>query len=832
MWRNYLTVAVRALAKSRTYSIINIAGLAIGMAACLMILLFIRYETSYDRWIPDAENTYQFQTYYPNPSDGRPPLHLQMSSYITAERLKKDFPQVEKTVYVLGGSPVIAKNGEVETAENYLAVDGDFLSVVNLPLVRGSRNALSVNDTAVMTQSEALKQFGTEDVVGRTLTLIQKGQKHDYRITGVLKDIPKNSHLKANAFVRRDFPSYFASEQQFLTCWGCQSGWVYAKLKPGTDPKTIEAALPAWEKRNIPDDMSSGIRYNAGDETDWHLANVKDIHLGIAQDGVMTPGNDKKSIATFAIIAALILGMAVVNFINLATARASQRAREVALRKVLGANRRQLIVQFVGESILMSAVAMLLALALLELVIRPFAAFLDADLTFNYLGAGGILLPALGLMLLVGVAGGLYPAFFLSRFQPAQVLKANRSAAETPGSGRLRQALVVAQFAVSIGLIICTAVIYGQTVYARSVDPGYARDHILQVDNMSRYQLIGKGQAFVDQMKRIDGVIAVGLTDIGVATQNNSNTGVIVPGNPKAVTTGNYRVDPGFQEAMGLKLAAGRWFDRREADDAYLPFPPDEAAERALAARGVNIVANELAVKSWGFASPEAAIGKVVKTVMFRNEIGLVPMTIIGVVKNARFRSIREPVDTLFFTSTHSGPSTMIIRYRGDPAAMRAKVEAKWKQLVSDVPFQAKFSDDIMIDLYKAEDARAKIFAGFALLAVVIGCLGLFGLAAFTAERRTKEIGIRKVLGARTRDIVRLLVWQFSRPVVVANIIAWPIAWWMMRDWLNGFDDRITLGPVPFLAAAAIALAIAVGTVAGHALRIARANPIHALRYE
>jgi putative ABC transport system permease protein len=524
--------------------------------------------------------------------------------------------------------------------------------------------------------------------------------------------------------------------------------------------------------------------------------------------------------------------MAVVNFTNLATARASQRAREVALRKVLGANRKQLIVQFVGESILISAASMLAALALVELLVKPFAAFLDADLSVHYFGKEGILLPVIALVLVVGVLAGLYPAFFLSRFQPAQVLKANRSAAETPGSGRLRTALVVAQFAVSIGLIICTAIIYGQTVYARSADPGFKRDHILQVDNMSRYQLITKGEMFADRMKRIPGVTAVGMTDIGVATDNNNNTGIVVPGNPKQITLGNYRVDRGFFDAMGLKMAAGRWFDQREADDTTTPFPENPAIEKAIAARGINIVLNELGASKLGFRSPQDAIGKTVKDVYFSDEIGPVPMTVIGVVKNSRFRSMRTPIDDLMFIQYRTGLSTMIIRYTGDPVATRSQVEAAWKSLVSDVPFEAKFSEDIMTELYKAEDARAKIFAAFALLAVVIGCLGLFGLAAFTAERRTKEIGIRKVLGARTRDIVRLLVWQFSRPVLIANLIAWPAAWWLMRDWLNKFDERITLGPGPFLLAAFIAVAIAVVTVVGHAFKVARANPIHALRYE
>jgi putative ABC transport system permease protein len=438
----------------------------------------------------------------------------------------------------------------------------------------------------------------------------------------------------------------------------------------------------------------------------------------------------------------------------------------------------------------------------------------------------------IGLMLAVGVLSGIYPAFFLSRFQPATVLKANKSAAEAAGTGRLRNILVVGQFAVSIGLIVCTAVIYGQTVYARTVDPGYKRDHLLQVDELSRYVVYNKGDALVAQASRIPGVKAVGRTGIGIATSNNNNTGMLVPGTPEPVSIGNYPADPGFKDAMGLQLVAGRWFDNREADDMTLPLEPSPAAERALVARGANIVVNELAANKLGFKNPADAVGKTFRTGLVSNENGLVPATIIGVIKNARFRSVREPLDPLFFYSAHSGQSDMIIRFEGDPAALRSRVETMWKTLVPDVPFNAKFSDDIMLELYKAEDARAKSFAGFALLAVIVACLGLFGLAAFTAERRTKEIGIRKVLGARTRDIVRLLVWQFSKPVVIANLIAWPVAWWVMRDWLNNFDARITLGPVPFLLAGALALLIAVGTIGAHAFRVARENPINALRYE
>ncbi|HEU0133588.1 MAG TPA: ABC transporter permease, partial [Allosphingosinicella sp.] len=479
MWRNYLTVGIRALAKNRTYAFINIIGLAIGMAACLMILLFVRYEMSYDKWLPGAERTFQVQNWFRDPATGEEGK-LQMAPFATKAAIVKDFPQIEKAVYALQSSPVFLKDGQASSTEDYLYVDENLLDVLELPLVQGGRDALARVNTALLSRSEAVSRFGTDQVVGRTMTVISKGQRFDYRIGGVFQDIPKNSHLRANAIVRIDFPTYLSQEQQFLTCWGCQGGWVYARLRPGADPAAIRAAMPAWEKRNIPDENSGEARFNAGDNGDWHFVNVADVHLGEGQQGAMSPGNDRSTIVTFSIIALLILAMAMVNFTNLATARASQRAREVALRKVLGANRRQLIVQFIGESILVASLAMLIALALVELLLPSFSAFLDAEMELNYLGEGGLALPMLGLVLLVGGLGGLYPAFFLSRFKPATVLKANKSASEGDGTGRLRAALVVAQFAVSIGLIICTAVVYLQTSYARNVDPGFRRDHIVQ----------------------------------------------------------------------------------------------------------------------------------------------------------------------------------------------------------------------------------------------------------------------------------------------------------------------------------------------------------------
>jgi putative ABC transport system permease protein len=286
---------------------------------------------------------------------------------------------------------------------------------------------------------------------------------------------------------------------------------------------------------------------------------------------------------------------------------------------------------------------------------------------------------------------------------------------------------------------------------------------------------------------------------------------------------------------MGLKLVAGRGFDdKRPLDDMSLPFPPDDATQRALTVRGANVVINELAAQRLGFKNPADVVGKTFRAALVDNEIGLVPITVVGVVGDSRFRSIKQPLDPIMFLNarTGGGHTHMIVRYHGDPEAVRRGLEQMGRGVTTEVPFNAKYSDDIIGKLYEAEDARAQTFAAFALLSVIVGCLGLFGLAAFTADRRTKEIGIRKVLGARTRDIVQLLVWQFTRPVIIANVIAWPIAWWLMRDWLNKFDTRIDLSPTPFVLAGALALIIAIGTIAAHAIKVASANPIRALRYE
>ncbi len=827
MWRNYLTVACRALSRQKVYAFINIFGLALGLAACLLLLLYVRYETSYDDWLPDAGRVFQVQTTGIDDSTGGR-IAMQAATQPVAAALAKDFPQLEAVSKFEPDDIVVMKDGQAVRVEVH-AVDERFFDILSVPFLRGSgASALKAVDGVALSRSQAVRQFGTIDSIGRTLTTVRGGETYDLRVTGVFEDIPKNSHLNF-AIVRR-----FTTAEEIPCPWGCVNGGAYVKLRPGADVAAINAAMPAWEKRNVPaKDVAGG---DLAKQWDWRLVNVRDVHLSGAEGD--RPGNDMRSIVTFAIVASLILAMACVNFINLTTARASRRAREVAVRKVLGARRIQLVGQFLGESTMLVAAAMVIAMALVELVLPVFSAFLDADLELAYFGEGGMALPILALTVLVGLAGGLYPAFYLSRAQPASILKGGKGAGETDGAGRLRTLLVVAQFAVSIGLIVCTAIVYQQTVFARTVDAGYQREGLLEIKGLDQAEVRPVRETLQREIAAIDGVTGVAGTNIEPGSSRTLYTTVAAPGQSEPVKLGWYSVEPAFFEVLKIPMVAGRPLSPRFANDkafiAEATFENEEklaAAQQGIARRGMNVVLNVLAAQKLGFADPASAIGKQIRIPMFQNDL-MVPATIVGVAQNSRFRSVREPVEAMIYHD--SGYYRWgVARYEGvDPERVRTEAERVWRRHAPAVPFESHFAESRLAELYGADEARGRTFAGFAGLAILIACLGLFGLAAFTAERRTREIGIRKVFGARIRDIVRLLAWQFSKPVVLANLIAWPVAWWVMRDWLNGFDARIDLGPGPFLMAGLLALAIALGTIAGHAVKVARLNPIHALRYE
>ena len=831
MWRNYLTVGLRALAKHKSYAFINIAGLALGLAACLLILLYVRYETSYDRWLAESDRIFQVQATWHE--SGQPVSANQSSPLPLRDTIGAGFSDIDAVTIVYPGRLTTIRDGQPVYVDA-VSVDPSFFDIFNLQFIRGSaRTALSNVTSVVLTESEAIKQFGTVDALGRTITDGSSEQPVDYKVTGVIRDLPRNSHMSLATIFRFD-PSAFDEVSEAFKGWGAMGQYHYVKLRPGADAARINAALPAWEKKVIPPETIEGQTRTRADIMDLKLVNVADIHLGVAQLTAMTPGNDARTVATFSIVALLILAMACINFINLSTARAGQRAREVALRKVLGASRRQLIVQFIGESLLIAGLAMLIALTLVELVTPYLAAYLDMGLRIEYLGVNGFLPPVFGLVLLVGVVGGIYPAFYLSRFQPAAVLKANQSASETQGSGRLRTALVITQFAISIGLIICTAVVWSQTRFVQSVDPGFERDGLIQVRGGWRLVEGGNYQAFRSELKNARGIVGVARTNLGVAATNKTIIGVMPSGGAEITQMGFYRVDPDFFPTMGMRLLAGRLLDERHSNDLIVRPPEGSEAAPAgppLTVRGLNIVVSRRAARQMGFADPAAAVGKQARVGVDGGDP--VPSTIVGVVEDTRIRTARDEVEPLIFSYDPRRTSLIVVRYRGTaPSSAMESVQRVWNRFLPDAPFEGAFAEDLIADLYERDRARGAIFAGFSVFAILIACLGLFGMAAFTTERRTKEIGIRKVVGARIRDIVRLLAWQFSKPVILANLLAWPVAWWAMRDWLNSFDARIALGPGPFVMAGLIALAIAVGTVAGHAFKVARLNPIHALRYE
>ncbi|HYI40118.1 MAG TPA: FtsX-like permease family protein [Allosphingosinicella sp.] len=830
MWGNYLTVAWRALSRHKVYAAINLVGLAIGLAACLLIFLYVRYETRYDRWLPGSDRIYQVQTLYTDPETGERRLQ-QGTEGVVADTLAKDFPQIEAIVRAESDRQVLFdRQGEAANAET-ISADPNFFRILPVPFLRGDpASALSAAGSLVLSRSEAIKRFGSLDVVGQAVTGIRRGEKYALQVTGVFEDLPRNSHMDFTLVKR-------ITEEEKAECgWGCINGFVYLKLRPGFSADAINLGLPAWEKRNIPRANVDGKMVSEGDAFDWKLVNLSDVHLSGAEGSDDRPGNDRRTLATFSIVALLILAMACVNFVNLSTARAGQRAREVALRKVLGARRGQLVAQFLGESLLLAGLALLIAIALAEVSLPWLASFLKSDLRIAYLGPDGILIPALALLLTVGLVGGVYPAFYLSRYQPGAVLRANQSAAEPAGSGRIRSALVIAQFSVSIGLIVCTAIVYSQTRFAQSVDPGYRRDGLIQATGFNRAIIANQTDSVLLEMAKVPGVRSVAAANIRVASGQTLTAEVSVPGRPSPVTMGWYGAHPDFVDTMGIRLLAGRNLSRQFANDngeaSGETREEVDAQLKALTARGLNVMVNQLGARRLGFRTPAEAIGKQLKASAFGTGYGLLPMTIVGVTADSRFRSARQTLEPMIFYDSGTY-SNLLVRYvSNDPAAALAGVERVWKRMAPEVPFDGNFADAHLAELYAADEARGTTFAGFALLAIVVACLGLFGLAAFTAERRTREIGIRKVFGARISDIVRLLAWQFSKPVVLANLIAWPVAWWAMRDWLNGFDARIDLGPGPFLMAGILALAIALGTIAGHAVKVARLNPIHALRYE
>lgn len=830
MFQSYIQVALRAILANKVYGLINIVGLAIGLTACILIMLFVRDEYSFDQFWAKSDNIYRLHTTFNVP--GRQPFVTGSAQGPTKEALKGYFPEeVEKVTRFAQMQPVVKYQNKV-FYERVHWTDPEMLDIFDLDVVAGSlTNALSDNSSIALNQSMAQKYFGDEIAVGKVLTMTTFGVVRDYRVAAVFQDLSHNTVLSFQALTRIDEQD-FTHQPALFSEWFSLNNWVYFTLKSGADISKINAQLSSFADAVIitPGAFEEGTK--PSDFVTYSTMALTGLQLNGPGGREMKPVGDQQTVMIFIAIAGLILLIACINFTNLATAKSTQRAREVALRKVLGAKRKQLIQQFVGESILLATISLLLAIVFVELLLPFYGQFLGRVLSFDYTGPFG--LAALGaLAILVGLVAGLYPALFLSGFRPARVLKANRST-ETKGSSRLRSGLVVVQFAISIALIIATGVVFGQMVYANSKDPGFNKENLLVVRNVSRDGIVSKQQTLKEEILRLPGVISAAYSGDAPANNNEANSSVSIPGNPEAgdILIGRQLVDEDFFPSYEIPIIAGRNYNRDLAQDGV---PDFSDAEPGDVLNGTLIV-NEAALKRLGFGAPDEAIGKTVQIrsggpggpAMFAN------LEVVGVAADTHFKSLRQLVRPEMYYLVDNNFRNLTVRYTGDPTVLLAKIGAVWQQVAEDVPFSHLFVDEAMARQYLQEQSLATMLGTFASLAVLVACMGLYGLAAFTAERRTREIGIRKVMGARVFDIVRLLVWQFSKPVIIANIIAWPVAAWSMMMWLESFPYRLdawVLVPLCIIAGF-IALAIAWATVGGNAARVARANPIKALRYE
>lgn len=813
MWRNYLTASIRAMSANRSHSLINIAGLAIGVAAAVLVFIYVRYENSYDRWLPDSDRIYQLQTRIT--VMGPEPVASAMAPRAAVVAMKREFPQIEQVVGLTERAVVTRARNDPISAQ-IIFVDGEFFDVFELPFVRGDRNnALRDPSSLVLTESEARRYFGDDNALGKTMEIEIGEQIRTLRVSGVVADLPANTHLDLALIARldpaQDLPAAAGN-------WGMMDTFVYAKLRPDQDASDVNGRMPEFERRNLG---------SMNEAFDYHLSPISGIHLSPPLQGAMRPGGDPVAVQAFSIIGGLILLIAAFNFTNLATAQAGGRAREVGLRKALGAKRRQLITQFLFESMLFAGVGTLIGLALVEVLLPFFNAMLGVELSLAYLGSDGIVLPAIMLMILMTLVSGFYPAVYLSHFSPASVLKA----ATVPGgagSARLRNALVLAQFAIATALVICAAVIYAQTRFARDADPGFRPRGLLVVENIWMPHVRPAAQALRERIAAIPGVSQSSLSGSSPTGDRHIVSGIRRPGAERSENVDSVSIDYGWLATMGVPILAGRDLSPKIRGDT-LP----QAASLVSRTPGspvsearFNILLNATAAQLLGFRDPQSALGH--ETIMPEGRA-----TIVGVVGDSHFGSLREPPAATVYLRDEANFNYLIIRYAvADAAALNHEVQNIWRTVDAGTPYTAKFVEEVLASHYEADAVRGQVFSIAAFVSIAIACLGLFGLAAFVVERRKVEIAIRKVFGASDLDVVRLMMWQFSRPVLAANLIAWPVAWWWMRDWLNGFSQRIALHPVWFIAAAALILLLAIIAVSGHALRISRTAPAATLRYE
>lgn len=793
MIKNYIKIAFRNLWRHKAFSFINIMGLAVGMGACFLIFLYVSFELSYDSFHTKAPRIYRLVTDVKTPSET---IRAGITSWPFAPNIKADFPEVESFTRIQTTGMLITKGDKKFQEERVTWADSTFFKLFDFKLVKGNpQTVLKDNFSVVVSRSAAKKYFGEKDPIGQTLSLYDS---YPARITGIMDDFPENSHIKADLLVSMSTLTQKINPDQDNQ-WSNFDAITYLLLKPGVDPKSLEKKFPDFLQRHNGKEMQENkMSYTL------FMEPLKQVYMNSEREDPIENGN-RNNVLVFSIIAVFILLIACINFVNLTTARSAERAKEVGIRKVVGAEKFQLMRQFVGESLMVSLIAFVLAVLLVALALPFFN-----QLAGKQISAGVFSNPdSIGLLLhsaaAIGLLAGVYPALVLSAFKPIVVLK-GRFATSSKGI-ILRKGLVVAQFTVSIALIIGTIIVYNQMKYMRSQDLGFSKDQMVVIDTQGD----AARDALKEEVKKLSQVKSTALSSSVPGGRYSTAYSEVEnkKGDLQVANLDLFFVDFDYIPQYKIKMVAGR------------PFSRDFATDTTEA-----MVINEAAAKFLGYPSPQEAVGKRFKQWGREGKI-------IGVMRDFHFRSLQEKIEPLSMRIEPSRSSLLSIHVTAPQLPQTiAAIEDVWKTMVPRKPFSYYFLDEFFDRQYRSEERFGKLFLNFAILAIFISCMGLLGLASYSTLQRTKEIGIRKVMGASISNIINLLSKDFLGLVLIAFFIAAPLAWYFMHGWLQDFAYRITIGWWVFIIAGIVAVLIALLTISFQAIRAAVSNPVKSLRTE
>lgn len=829
MFTNYFITALRNLLNQKFYALINIGGLAIALAACLLIMLFVRDEMSYDDWIPNAERIFKIETTIP--LQGRDTLLMGQVPPAIAPALARYFPdEVEYTARVLQSESIVGADDRY-FSETISFVDPDFLQVFELEMFNGDTGAMADGvNTILISESLAHKYFGDTPALDRVLTATVmrsnriEDAKTEFRIAGVFHDLPANSHMPFTMFARLDAARFSGIDEEFGSAW---MNAAYVRFREGTDPRAVEARMSEFYLNVAPPRGDESETFDYRTDRTLSFINVADVHLHSDKNQQLKPVGSFTTVVSFCIVALLILVIASINFVNLATARALRRAKEVSMRKVLGATRAQLVPQFLGEAVLTTVLALVIALFIAGLVLPYFNQYLGKNLVLGLLDNPLLIIAVMLVVVIIGILGGAYPAFFLSSFRPARVMGSNTSA--NKGSLGVRKALVLIQFAISIALIVATIIIHAQAHMLRSMDLGVALENRLVIRGITSRDVAPLADTLRQQMLAIPEVTAAAQASDELPLTHYNNSDFIIPalGVTEPIDTDRVFVDAHFFDLYGVQPLAGRLYGEEYTADTLVRSESDDEPWTR------NAVVTESFTRTAGVNDLSEMLGKVIVAPDYGGEGIHLHATVISVIPDLHLRALHERTAQMVFFASSSVLDVMTLKLETDDlAATLAAIDDTWQDVVPQAPIQRYFAQDKFNALYETEQRRGQVLTALSVFAMFVACLGLFGLAAYSVEQKTLEIGIRKVHGARIADILVLIGAQLLKSVLWANLVAWPVAYFIMRDWLDSYAFRIDITPVVFITSGLVAALLALTCVIWQVLKVARSSPIHALRHE